>query len=104
MKSLNISLILFFLFSINSYSLTQCKGDDISTWDNCIGTITFRDGERYIGGWKDGLPNGKGTFTNADGEKYVGEWKDGKRNGKGTNTFPDGEKYVGEWRDGEFIR
>lgn len=29
-----------------------------------------------IGAFKDGLKNGKGTLTWADGEKYVGEFKD----------------------------
>ena len=95
MRLLNLSLLFFFLFSINSYSLTECKGDDVSTWDNCIGAIIFSDGAKYMGGWKDGLPNGKATFTYADGTGYVGEYKDGERNGKGTETWPNGTKYVG---------
>ena len=33
------------------------------------------------------------TFN--DGGKYDGEWKDGKRHGKGLYTFPDGGKYEG---------
>jgi len=44
---------------------------------------------------------GHRTLTFADGDIYVGEFKDGKRNGQGTNTWPDGGKYVGEWKDGE---
>ena len=44
--------------------------------------------------------NGQGTFTYLDGEKYVGEFKDGLPNGQGMKTFPDGKKYMGEFKDG----
>ena len=39
--------------------------------------------------------NGQGTETYPDGGKYVGEWKDGVPNGQGTDTFPDGRKVNG---------
>jgi len=108
MKSINLSLLFFFLFSINSYSLPPCEGDNFRSWDNCEGTVTFDDGiSRYIGEYKDGLPDGKGTVTFANGEKYVGEFKMGLPNGKGAYTFTNGEKYVGEFIDGipiEMIR
>ena len=103
-------------------SLPACQGGNASRWTNCFGTLTFADGEKYVGEYKDGKrngqgtytfasgakyvgeykdeqPNGQGTFTFADGEKYVGEYKDGKRNGQGTSTFADGAKYVGEYKD-----
>ena len=35
---------------------------------------------------KDGKRNGKGTYTWKDGKKYVGEWKDDLPNGQGTLT------------------
>jgi len=38
------------------------------------------------------------TFPN--GDKYVGEWKDGEYHGQGTFTYPDGSKYVGEFKYG----
>jgi hypothetical protein len=34
-------------------------------------------------------------MTWADGPKYVGAWKDDKMHGQGTFTWLDGEKYVG---------
>ena len=43
----------------------------------------------------------KGTLTFRDGDKYVGEYKDGKPNGQGTQTLPNGWKYVGSWKDGK---
>ena len=79
MRTLNLFLLFFFLFALNSYSLPQCKGDDDTTkWNNCEGTFTFPDGRKYVGEWKDGKKHGKGTLTSPDGSKYVGEWKDGE--------------------------
>ena len=54
---------------------------------------------KYVGEYKDGIPNGQGTFTYPDGGKYVGRWKDDKRNGQGTFTYPDGTKGIGEFRE-----
>ena len=68
-------------------------------WDNCQGTATYANGDKYVGEFKDGKRNGQGTYTLASGDKYVGEYKDGKRNGQGTYTFADGDKYVGEFKD-----
>ena len=55
---------------------------------------------KYQGQVKDGKPDGLGILTFTDGWKYVGEWKDGIYNGQGTRTYPWG-KYVGEWKDGK---
>ena len=49
--------------------------------------ITFADGDKYDGEYKDGKRNGKGTYTFADGDKYDGEWKDDKGNGLGTRVL-----------------
>ncbi|MBW2143580.1 MAG: hypothetical protein JRG75_04195, partial [Deltaproteobacteria bacterium] len=46
--------------------------------------------------------NGQGTMTYPDGSKYEGQWKDEKRNGQGTMSFSDGGKLVGQWKDGRF--
>ena len=65
------------------------------------GTVTWPDGEKYVGEFKDGKENAQGTYTWPDGKKFVGEYKDGKRNGQGTFTWPDGDKFVGEYKDGK---
>ena len=62
-------------------------------------TLTFQNGDKYEGGWKDGKKNGKGTYTSKNGYKYEGEWKDNKMDGKGTYKFKSGEKYEGDWKD-----
>jgi len=65
------------------------------------GTYTFPSGNKYVGEFRDGKHTGQGTFTWPNGQKYVGEFKDGKGNGQGTMTWPNGNKYVGEFKDGK---
>ena len=67
--------------------------------NNCFGTYTFADGDKYVGEVKDNKKHGQGTYTYANGDKYVGEYKDGKINGQGTFTSADGDKYFGEWKE-----
>jgi hypothetical protein len=70
-------------------------------------TLTYRDGSKYVGEFKDELPHGHGTATFASGDKYVGEFEDGLPHGQGVqyhlaeNQFK-GDKYVGEFKDGKF--
>ena len=83
--------------------MPPCKGNPSSdynetlTWTNCFGTLTYRDGTKYFGEWKDGYKHGQGThYYLADnkhkGDKNVGEYKDNKKHGQGTYTFADGER------------
>ena len=46
--------------------------------------------------------DGQGTLTFPDGQKYVGEYKGDKKHGQGTHTWSDGRKYVGEFKNGNF--
>ena len=72
---------------------------------NGQGTITYPDGRKYVGEYKNGkIWNGQGTKTWTNGDMYEGEFKDGLQNGQGTYTWSDGRKYVGEWKDGETKR
>jgi len=87
------------------FALPECPGSPTSStrrsfwWNNCEGTYTYANGDKYVGEWKDNKYHGQGTYTYADGRKYVGEWKDNKRHGQGTYTTNDGVKYVGEWKN-----
>jgi len=47
------------------------------------GQVTFTwftrgNTRKYVGEWKNGMKNGQGTLTYPDGSKYVGEFKDGE--------------------------
>ena len=69
--------------------------DQSVRWHNCLGTYTYANGDKYVGGYKDDKMHGQGTYTYARGDKYVGEFKDGEFHGQGTYTFANGDKYVG---------
>ena len=65
-----------------------------------VGSLTYSDGDKYEGKWKDGGKHGQGTYTWSNGNKYVGEFKNGKKHGQGTFTWSNGRKYVGEFKNG----
>lgn len=93
-----------------------------STWNNCTGTTEFPNGDRYVGNFRNGMPDGIGTYYWKNGRQYSGEVKnarasgkgkfttrtnivyqgdfiDGKISGKGTVDYPSGAKYIGELKD-----
>jgi hypothetical protein len=80
-------------------NLPACRGSDISRWNSCFGTLTFPNGDQYVGEFKNEKHHGQGTFTTVNGDKYDGEFKDGNQNGQGTLTFANGIKYVGEFKN-----
>ena len=75
------------------------QGSDHKLWNDCVGTLTWQNGDRYVGDFKNGQKSGLGTSTLYDGRKYVGEFKNDKYNGQGTYSWPNGDKYVGEIKD-----
>jgi hypothetical protein len=85
---------------VHTYSPPECVGV-VTLWNNCMGTLTWPDGQKYVGEFRDGWRNGQGTATWPSGQKYVGEFRDDNYNGQGTLTFSNGQKYVGEFRDGK---
>ena len=50
MKTLNLFLLFFFLFALNSYSLPECTGKETIAWDLCLGKASTYEGE-----WKSRL-------------------------------------------------
>jgi len=83
--------------------------DSSLDWTNCQGTLTYPEGYKYVGEWKDGQFHGQGTLTYqiwfipwVNGE-YVGEWEDGHRHGQGTLTYANGTQLEGIWRNGNFL-
>ena len=102
-------------------SIFICKGDDFKQWTDCKGSYKTADGHKYTGVFKGGkiikgislylegakyvgefknlVPNGYGTFVWANGDKYYGAWKNGKTHGNGTKIWQNGRKYLGEFKD-----
>ena len=70
---------LILLSSTEVLSLPPCEGSyNATTWTNCFGTITYPDGRKYVGEFKDGKWHGQGTFTFADGGVLKGMFRDGE--------------------------
>ena len=54
-------------------------------------TMTYPNGNKYEGEWKDGMMHGKGVLTDLDGNKYEGEWEKGEMHGTGKMTYKNGD-------------
>jgi parvulin-like peptidyl-prolyl isomerase len=65
--------------------------------------MTWSDGRKYVGEWKQDKRNGKGTLSIPNGDMYEGEFKDDKFDGKGTYTYADGRSYTGDFKDDKFV-
>ena len=78
------------------------KGEWKDDMKNGQGEINWTNGQKYIGGFKDGKYDGVGTMITQNGSKYVGDWKNGMKNGSGTQTFKNGEKYIGNFKDDKY--
>jgi len=86
-------LIVFLLISYNS--LSQCNQEE---------TLSLDGGDTYIGCLNDrGQPEGFGTLTFSEGEKYEGNWKEANYHGEGTYYFSNGAKASGNYKNGTFI-
>lgn len=63
--------------------------------------MSYSNGNKYIGEWKNGKKSGQGVMIYENGDLYDGGWKQGKRNGQGTLTLKNGDiSHKGEWKDG----
>ena len=66
--------------------------------------MTYKDGSKYVGEFKNGRLSGQGTFAWLDGVKYVGGFKAGKRHGQGTYTWLDGTIDNGIWEKDKLVK
>jgi hypothetical protein len=96
MKKLFLIAVVF--FSISAFALPQCPSDQNQRYDNCFGTYTWADGNKYVGEYKDGKRHGQGTYTYANEKKVSGYWMnneyvpdicEGMGLEKGTDSFGD---------------
>ncbi len=67
------------------------------------GTYTYPDGDLYNGNFNlNGERHGFGTYKWRDGEKYIGNWKNGIKDGDGTSYFINNEKFIGKFKNNSF--
>lgn len=70
-------------------------------------SVLVKNGEKYIGEFKNGLPHGMGRYILPDGSHYTGSVVAGKIDGYGTLTYAPSDnpkapqKYVGDLQNGK---
>ena len=121
-------LTLFLLCALCSIAfgqskLPQCQGTEIKAWNICSGEITFSDGTKYVGEFKNGQRWGKGTFISSDGKKkftgdfigdkffhgilefeirkFEGYFQDEKLSGGGTFSVGEDFLQIGNFKEGQ---
>ena len=65
-----------------------------------LGIFNYGDGTRYLGEFKNGIPDGLGRCEFINGDLYEGEWKKHAPHGKGVLTFASGRKHAAIWEQG----
>ena len=71
---------IFLAVSLHFSSYGQCQTGDC---ENGYGLYMMSWGDKYQGGWKNGVMHGQGTYQFANGDKYIGTFKNGLRDGEG---------------------
>ena len=90
-KSLTVFSLRFryiFLLIVNAKQVTE----------NGYGLYMMSWGDKYQGGWKNGVMHGQGTYQFANGDKYIGTFKNGLRDGEGVYVRTNGNELVGLWQ------
>lgn len=81
------------------------KGPWISNWIRLAdGRFISRDGARYSGEEKGGLPHGKGEVHHADGSTSRGQFVAGVQEGVGQHQHQSGALFEGDFKAGDGIR
>ena len=62
------------------------------------GSLSFRNGDLYSGGFSNGKLSGVGKYRYSNGDNYHGEFSQGKKDGRGFYSFQCGDVYYGEYR------
>jgi len=65
-----------------------------------IFTVSFPNGDKYRGEFKNGLFHGWGRYAYRNGDVYDGEFANDLKQGRGTMTYANGNRYKGEFKDG----
>jgi hypothetical protein len=68
-----------------------------------VSVFVYRGGDRYIGAFAQGQPNGRGQLLYANGSRYEGQFRDGVFHGQGAFFEQSGRIFRGEWEAGTFV-
>lgn len=97
LKVIIITVLSIFLIGCDKTLKGTCVEGDCKSGH---GTMVLSNGGKYVGQWKDGVPNGQGIVTiNQISYKMEGQFKDGELNGEGIVTWRHGAKYTGQLKN-----
>lgn len=88
-------------YSGDTVNLRNCNLNFCSTG---TGKFTYKNGDRFIGDFKDGKPNGSGVLYYKDGNRYEGEWKYDTPQGKGVMYYKEGKTLGAIWESGKPVQ
>lgn len=75
-------------------------GDNDGKLDKVNNTITYDNGDVYVGDIDYLCRHGEGVMTFANGDRYEGEWVNDTITGKGTYYYSNGDVYTGDFKNG----
>lgn len=88
-------------FPADTISLRNCNTNFCSVG---IGKFTYKNGDRFIGDFRDGKPNGSGITYFKNGNRYEGDWRNDSPNGKGVMQYQDGKIVGAIWETGKPVQ
>ena len=86
-------------------SLDQSRenlGLDENSSTPVFGSMTYSNGGKYVGSFKNGKRHGLGSFVFPNGDRFRGYYVNGKRKGYGIYEFVSGERYEGHFESGKY--
>jgi hypothetical protein len=92
------------IYSGNVIRVPSDDGSGTVLQPHGLGTMDYRDGRKYSGGWCRGQWSGHGVALFANGDKFQGHYDMDRRHGYGRYEWKDGRVYEGEFREGEYLR
>ena len=94
-KKVYVVIVSGILFTLVSSFFISCDS-------NKEKTITYSNGDKYVGQTKNKYRDGTGICTYYNGDKYEGQFGNGTFNGTGTFIYADGTKKQGRFSNGKF--
>ncbi len=90
-----------FVVILLCYSFILSAGCIQGNCQNGQGTFVYENGDKYVGHFIQGHPEGRGIMYFAGGGKYLGQWRSGKPHGRGKLIHSSGDVYFGQFENGE---
>ncbi len=85
----------------DTINLRNCNEDYCSSG---IGKFTYDNGNRFVGDFRDGKPQGTGILYYKGGDRYEGDWRNDAPNGKGVMHYATGNAVGAVWEEGKLIK